>query len=303
MPPHRTIQEERWHEMTTGSSIVLSLEAGSSAGRWIQSAARTFMVILAVMVIASPMVSETGGLGSSELLRRRKLPPSTTHLMGTDGLGRDMLSRTVKGAGITLAAGILARTGALLLGTLLGVAAGWFGGRTDTLIMRTVDSFLAFPGMLLAIGISLALGQGLTTVIISLALTGWAEIARIIRGCVLEIRHKDYVTSGKACGGDNLHLIRFHVIPNLVPTLSVVWAMGISASIMGEAALSFLGIGVGPSTPSWGAMVREGFESLSSAPWIALIPGAMISATVISMNVMADRINDRLNPFIRRRKG
>jgi len=289
--------------MSTASATLLSRETGAGIGRAIFNLSRVFMVALGLMIILSPFISETNGLNNSELLGRRKLPPGGAHVLGTDGLGRDMAARTVKGAGITLAAGILARTGALLLGTLLGVVAGWMGGRTEGLIMRAVDSFLAFPGMLLAIGISLALGQGLSTVVISLALTGWAEIARIVRSCVMEIRNRDYVVSGKVCGGGSLHLITFHVLPNLAPTLTVVWAMGISASIMGEASLSFLGIGVDPSTPSWGCMVREGFESLSSAPWIALIPGAMISATVISLNVIADRINDRMNPFAQRRRG
>jgi ABC-type dipeptide/oligopeptide/nickel transport system permease subunit len=180
---------------------------------------------------------------------------------------------------------------------IIGITAARSKGLIDNILMRITDSFLAFPSLLLSIGISLAIGPGLWTIILSLAIAGWADIARITRSCVLNISEYDYISASKSFGAKEYHIICFHIIPNLIPSLIVVWAMGISTSIMGEASLSFLGLGISEPAASWGSMVQRGFLCLSSEPWIALIPGIFISLTVISINTISDHLNDYINPL------
>lgn len=255
-----------------------------------------FLLFILLSAIAGPFLLSNSPY-KKDLTNRRIFPGNNKHLLGSDNLGRDILARIVHGSRITLLAGFISRSMALLFGMTLGIISAWSKGIIDIIIMRITDSFLAFPSLLLAIGISLALGPGLWTIILSLALAGWADIARITRSCVLNISENDYIQASRAYGANSFHIIFFHIIPNLIPSLLVVWAMGISTSIMGEASLSFLGLGVAPPTPSWGSMVQRGFTCLSSAPWIALIPGFFISATVISINVISDQLNDYINPL------
>jgi peptide/nickel transport system permease protein len=255
-----------------------------------------FLLFIIISAAAGPFFLSSSPY-EKDLQNRRLFPGENGRLLGSDNLGRDIMARIVHGSRITLIAGFISRSIALLFGMTLGIISAWSKGFLDMVIMRITDSFLAFPSLLLAIGISLALGPGMWTVIFSLALAGWADIARITRGCVLNISENDYIHASKAYGAGSFHIVFFHIIPNLVPSLLVVWAMGISTSIMGEASLSFLGLGVAPPTPSWGSMVQRGFTCLSSAPWIALIPGFFISATVVSINIISDQLNDYINPL------
>jgi len=222
------------------------------------------------------------------------LTPSRDHLMGTDKLGRDILSRVLHGARISLLVGITTVAISLLIGLLLGSVSGYFGGWTDQLLMRLVDVLLAFPGMLLAIAFTAVLGPGLNHVILALCLIGWTGYARLVRGEILTLREREFVHAAKALGGSSARIIRRHMVPNLLPPLLIQGTFGMATAILAEGSLSFLGLGVQPPTPSWGAMLNEGRQFLLVAPHLTAFPGLAIMITILGLNLVGDGLRDRL---------
>ncbi|MDA1129474.1 MAG: ABC transporter permease [Chloroflexi bacterium] len=221
---------------------------------------------------------------------------SWEYFLGTDKLGRDVLSRIIYGARISVAVSLVSIIFGGLIGTVLGLAAGYFGGPTDAVIMRVVDMSLGLPTILLALVLAAAVGPSLTTVIAVIAVLLWARYARQVRGEALAIRERDFISRARVAGASPLRIIIRHVFPNLVNTLIVLATLQIGYVIVLEASLSFLGAGIPRPTPAWGLMVADGRELIFVAWWVALFPGLAILLTVLSLNLLGDWLRDRLDP-------
>lgn len=219
--------------------------------------------------------------------------------LGTDSLGRDILSRIIKGAQVSMAvaAGTVLLAGSI--GTTLGIVAGYFGGWVDTVIMRLVDGWLAFPAILIALVFAVTVGPSVTVVVSVMALILWARYARLIRGEVLSLKERDFVALARVAGGSPLRIMASHLLPNVLNSVIVLSTLQIGWAITVEATLSFLGAGVPPPTPTWGGMVADGRDLIRSAWWISVFPGAAIGLVVLSFNLIGDRIRDLLDPKLR----
>jgi peptide/nickel transport system permease protein len=231
---------------------------------------------------------------------RRLEAPSNEHLLGLDDLGRDVLSRVIFGARVSLRVGFSVVLLAALTGVTLGAISGYFGGAIDVLVMRLCDILLAFPGILLAIALVAVLGPSLNNVILALAIIGWVSYARLVRGQVLKVREMEYVTAAKALGAKSPRVILRHVLPNVINPVIVMATLGLAGAILAEAALSFLGLGVQPPTPSWGAMLTAGRRYLGLANHLAIFPGAAIMLAVMGLNFLGDGLIDALDPKYRK---
>src|SRR5213592_4514459 len=255
-------------------------------------------VALLLVAIGAPLISPYDP--NVQDTSRRLEAPSKQHLLGLDDLGRDVLSRIVWGARISLMVGFSVVILASLVGVTLGAISGYFGGIIDTLIMRLTDILLAFPGILLAIALVAVLGPKLPNVILALATIGWVGYARLVRGQVLKVREMEYVTAAKALGAKSPRVIIRHVLPNVINPVIVMATLGLAGAILSEAALSFLGLGVHPPTPSWGAMLTAGRRYLGLANHLAIFPGAAIMAAVMGLNFLGDGLIDALDPKYRK---
>jgi ABC-type dipeptide/oligopeptide/nickel transport system permease subunit len=244
--------------------------------------------------LIGPVLLRSDPLETSSL--RPLLPPGAGELFGTDAVGRDLLARVVAGARLSLMVGLLSRLVSLGVGTLAGLSAGYFGGWLDTLIMRLADMTLAFPALLLLIAVVAAFGPSLVTLFLALGLLGWAPVARVLRSQVLALRRSEYVQAARAIGCRPPRILFFHILPGCASTLLVLFSMGMASAIIAEGSLSFLGLGAQPPQPSWGTLIRDGFEYLRSAPWLTLIPGACMAAAVLGFNLLGDALRDLLDP-------
>jgi len=225
--------------------------------------------------------------------------PNISHPFGTDNHGRDVLARTLAGARISLGIGVSATVLSLLLGTALGLAGGFFGRPVDSFAIGLTDITLAFPSLLLAIAVSVVVPPGLMAVFIALSLVGWPTFARLSRSVVLSIRETEYFSAAIAAGCPSLRLMLRHILPNCAPYLIVAASLRLGGFMLGEAALSFLGLGVQPPTASWGSMISHGRDFLHAAPWITIFPGIALALTIISMNILGDSFRDYLDPKMR----
>ena len=227
--------------------------------------------------------------------------PSTTYLLGTDELGRDLLSRLLLGARISMAVGLVSVGIGCTLGVMLGLIAGYRGGTLDTVIMRMLDGVLAFPSLILAMAIVSALGPNVFNAMIAIGVVSIPTFARITRGSVLSLREKEFVEAGRALGAGDLYLMFRVLLPNCLSPLLVQLSVGFSTAILTESALSFLGLGVQPPTPSWGSMLDTGRKFLSQTPWYALTAGSAIFLAVLSLNLIGDGLRDALDPRLRKK--
>jgi len=232
---------------------------------------------------------------SSALLQ----PFSGGHLLGTDALGRDTLSRIIYGTQTSLKVGVVAILIAAGIGMTLGLLAGYFGGTTNTIIMRCIDALMAFPMILLALVIAALLGGGLTNVIIALGITMLSTYARLMCSQVLSVKENDYIMASRAIGTSNLRIMLRHILPNSFPPLIVLITMNLGFAILAEAGLSFLGIGIEPPGAAWGAMVSEGYRYLFTHPILSFAPGVAIMLLVFAFNMVGDGLRDALDPRLR----
>ena len=251
---------------------------------------------MVMLAIAAPIIARHDPLAID--LRARLLPPSAEHWMGTDFQGRDVWARLVYGARISLSVGLVSQSVALLLGVTLGLLAGYYGRWVDEIVMRLADVTLAFPTLLLLIAMVAAFDPSLTVVFVTIGVVGWAGMARLVRGQVLVVRQLEFVQAIRSLGGSDMRVMWRHVLPNVVAPVVISATLGIAGAIMAEAALSFLGLGVPPPTPSWGSMIADGrdLNQLRTAPWTSLFPGIAIGAAVLGFNLLGDALRDVLDP-------
>jgi ABC-type dipeptide/oligopeptide/nickel transport system permease subunit len=255
-------------------------------------------VALVLIALAAPLIAPFDP--NIQDTSRRLEPPSHDHLLGLDDLGRDVLSRIVWGARVSLRVGFSVVFLASIIGITLGAVSGYFGGWTDTIVMRITDILLAFPGILLAIALVAVLGPSLNNVILALSIIGWVGYARLVRGQVLKVREMEYVTAAKALGAKSPRVIVLHVLPNVINPVIVMATLGLAGAILSEASLSFLGLGVQPPTPSWGAMLTAGRRYLGLANHLAIYPGVAIMLAVMGLNFLGDGLIDALDPKYRK---
>lgn len=254
-----------------------------------------WMVILFVLVaIFAPLIAPYDPIKQNMEIMLQ--PPSAAHLFGTDEFGRDMFSRVIYGAQISLMIGIVGVLISLVLGVALGTISGYFGGKIDSVIMRIIDIFMAFPSFLLALAIVSVLGPGMGNVMIAIGLFSIPTFARLSRSSVLSVKGKEYIEAAKSMGATNTLIIFKHVIPNSIAPIIVLSTLRIATAILTAAGLSFLGMGAQPPTPEWGAMLSTGREYLRSSPHVSTIPGLAIMFMVLSFNMLGDGLRDALDP-------
>ena len=288
------------------SSIPVSVPAELAPRRrvpWIALAALAFVGALFVMAAAAPLIAPHDPVRQS--LRMRLKPPTMegadgrAHPLGTDHLGRDVLSRVIYGSRVSLLIGFSAVGVGVLVGATLGIVAGYRSGWTDTVIMTVADAQLAFPFILLAIGIIAVLGPSFPTLVVVVGLSGWMTYARVLRAQVLVLRSREFVDAIHGLGGSTLRVILRHILPNVLSSLVVIATLELARAIVLEATLSFLGLGIQPPTPSWGGMIHEGREYLDSAWWISTFPGLVLMLSSLVVSRLGDWLRDVLDPTLR----
>jgi len=226
-------------------------------------------------------------------------PPSPQYPLGTDAIGRDVLSRIIYGTRVSLAAGAVSVGVALSLGVLIGLLAGYHGGWIDDVLMRMIDALYSFPALLLALAITAILGPGLTNVMLAIGIVFTPAFARLVRGQALSVRERDFVVAARVIGAQPWRIMSLHIWPNVTAPIVVQASLQVAAAIVIEAGLSYLGLGVQPPTPSWGAMLKEGYQYMEQAPWLAFAPGAAMFVTVLAFNLFGDGLRHALDPRLR----
>ena len=232
-------------------------------------------------------------------LHNRLAPPSRAHLLGTDEAGRDVLTRMLYGSRVSLLVGIVPTVISMLAGAILGIIAGYNGGRTDAVIMRIADVMLAFPSMFLAMVIMYTLGDGMINIFLALALVNWASVARIVRAETLKLKETEFVEAARSIGVGKLVIMLRHIFPNCAPSLIVLFTLNIPSAILSESSLSFLSIGIKAPQASWGLMVNAGRQFLYSQPWLSLSPSVAIMVVVLAFNFLGDGLRDVLDPHLK----
>ena len=254
------------------------------------------VVILALAALLAPLIARQSPITIDllHILQR----PSSQHWLGTDIQGRDIWSRLIYGARVSLTVGLISQGIALGLGITMGLLAGFYGGWVDEIVMRLADVTLAFPTLLLLIAMVAALQPSEAVVFATIGIVGWAGMARIVRGQVLVVRQLEYIQAIRALGAGDLRIMTQHILPNVVAPVVIAATLGVAGAIMAEAALSFLGLGVPPPAPSWGSMIADGrdLDQLRRAPWTSVFPGVAIGAAVLGFNLLGDALRDALDP-------
>jgi ABC-type dipeptide/oligopeptide/nickel transport system permease subunit len=257
-----------------------------------------FVSVVVIAAVFAPWLAPhnpiTGDLKNAYLVE-----PGSRFLLGTDTQGRDVLSRVLYGARLSLSVGVISQSVSVTLGVLLGLLAGYYGRWVDALVMRLADITLAFPTLLLLIAVAAAVKPSLPGVFVVIGIVGWAGMARLVRSQVLVLRHSEFVLAARALGARDRRILLQHLLPNVRTQVIIAATLGIAGAIMAEAALSFVGLGAQPPTPSWGAMVADGRDLLRVAPWISFAPGLAIGAAVLGFNLVGDALREAYDPKLR----
>lgn len=258
----------------------------------------TIVLLLFLISLFAPLIApyDPGQIDLKNVL----LSPSMNHLFGTDQLGRDVLSRMIWGARISLKVGLVATGVAIIIGTLLGAVAGYYGGWIDAVIMRFVDIMLCFPTFFLILAVIAFLEPSIWNIMIIIGLTGWMGVTRLVRADFISLRERDFVQAARVIGAGDLRIIFIHILPNAMASILVAATLGIAGAILTESALSFLGIGVQPPTPSWGNILTAGKDNIDIAWWLSLYPGSAILITVVGYNLLGEGIRDSLDPRLKK---
>ncbi len=257
------------------------------------------ILILYLVALLAPVLAPYDPIAQRDIANTGYLKPSMEHWFGTDKFGRDVLSRMIYGSRISLSIGFIATAISITIGTLIGAVAGYFGGKTDAILMRFTDMVLAFPRLVLLIMIVALFSPSIAVIIVVLGLTQWPGTTRIVRGDVLSLREREFIQAARSLGFGRMRIILRHLIPNVLAPVIVTATLGIGNTIVLEAGLSFLGMGVQPPTPTWGSMVADGKDSLIGAWWVATFPGLIIVAVVLAFNLVGDGLRDALDPRLR----
>jgi peptide/nickel transport system permease protein len=266
-------------------------------GRWVVIVGTVMIILLILTSILAPVLAPYDPFEQN--LRATLQQPTWEHLLGTDELGRDLLSRIIYGSQISLLVGIVTVTIAAVLGMSLGLIAGYFGRWADNIIMRIIDALLALPPMVLMLAIAAVLGGGLKNILIAVGIGMIPTYARLMRGQVITIREADYITASRSVGSPHIRIMSSHILPNCFAPLIVLITVNLGTAILAEASLSFLGIGITPPTPTWGSMVSLGYKYLLTNPMLSLAPGLAIMLIVLSFNMVGDGLRDALDPRLR----
>lgn len=262
------------------------------------AAASAVLILLIILAaVFAPFVAPYDHLAQS--LTDRLQTPSMAHWLGTDELGRDVLSRIIFGARISLTIGLVPTLISMAIGTVLGLCAGVYGGKVDFVIMRLADVMLAFPSLLLAMVVMYTMGGGLINIFIALSLINWASTARVVRSQTLSLKEKEYVEAARAIGVSRWTIMFRHILPNCLPSLIVLFTLNIPSAILSEASLSFLGVGAQPPSASWGLMAVRGKKYLFSEPWLCIAPSVAIMIVVLAFNFLGDGLRDVLDPYLK----
>ena len=287
------VSESRGGESDTWQDRIRSL------ARQNKLAAFSAVLILLIILIAifAPLIAPYDHLAQN--LAQRLQHPSAAHLLGTDELGRDVLSRLIFGARISLIIVLVPTLISMMIGTALGMCAGFYGGKVDFIIMRMADVMLAFPSLLLAMVVMYTMGGGLINIFIALSLVNWAGTARIVRSQTLSLKEKEYVEAARSIGVKNSVIMLRHILPNCLPSLIVLFTLDIPSAILSEASLSFLGVGAQPPSASWGLMVVRGKKYLFSEPWLSIAPSVAIMIVVLAFNFLGDGLRDVMDPYLK----
>lgn len=256
------------------------------------------LVLILLLSIAAPLIVpfDPDAIDLDSL----RQPPSAKHLLGTDNKGRDILARILHGGRISISISLFAALISMTIGLAVGLASGYGGGKADTVLMSLVDLILSFPAFLLAIGISIVLGEGIYTVMIALSAVGWASFARLIRGHVLSLKESAFIEAARSLGCNNSRIVLVHILPQCVPLALVMAGLKAGGYILTEAGLSFLGLGAQPPTATWGSMISASRVFINSAPWMVFSPGIMIAVTAVCFNLLGDALKDKYDVRIDR---
>lgn len=258
------------------------------------------LILLAAILLAAAGAPLLAGIDpvDQDVLHRLK-GPSAAHLLGTDQFGRDILSRLLHGARVTLAIALCANLAAMLAGTLVGLTAGYFGGRIDVVLMQAMDALLALPSLVLGLLLVAVLGPNAVNIAAAIALTLVPAYARVARTPTLAIKSREFVASGRALGFSDARLMFGHILPNILPEVLVVSSLWMASAVRVEASLAFIGLGVRPPAATWGGMIRDGFEYILDGPWLVIFPGLAILALVFALNLIGDGLRDAIDPKLR----
>ena len=283
-------------EVSVGPARVGLLELGRTHPRVVLAGG--LVLLLFLVALLAPFISPHDPIAVNA--DNAYLPPlSPGHALGTDELGRDLLSRMLWGARVSLPVAFVAVAVGLVAGGLIGLVSGYFGGVADLLLMRLIDALLAFPALILAIAIVAALGPNLTNAMIAIGIVAIPVYARLVRALVLQLKQMEFIAASRSLGATPLRIVVRHVIPNLLTPVIVQVTLSAGFAILAEATLSFLGLGAQVPTPDWGQMINSGATFLENDPWLAIVPGAAISITVFSFNLLGDSLRDALDPRLR----
>ena len=301
------------HQAVAETAVAARANADEGASRtlwgdaWARLRKNKLAMIGAAWIIFVILVAVTADLWAPQLLgsptaidtataaSNARLAPSLEHPFGTDASGRDVLVRVIYGARVSLTVGVVATLISTAIGLVMGAIAAYYGGIWDTIIMRLADMFLAFPYTLFVIALIAVIGRSLQNVFIAIGILGWPSIARVFRSAILSIKENDYVDAARAMGASDLRIVARHIFPNSVASIVVYATMNIGGAILTESALSYLGMGVTPPTPSWGTMIQDGQTFLQTEPWLMILPGLAILTTVLAFSLLGDGLRDALD--------
>ena len=255
-----------------------------------------FLIVVVVAILA-PVLAPFDPNDQNILEKLRA--PTLEHWLGTDSFGRDTLSRLIYGARISLIIGVVSTLAAMVIGTAIGMLAGWHGGRLDTVTMQAMDILLAFPSLILGLILVAMLGPSMVNIIIAIALTSIPPFARIARAPTIAVKEREFVDAGRALGYSDTRILIVHILPNIFPEILVMGSLWLANAIRTEASLAFVGLGVKPPTATWGGMIREGFENILDSYWLALVPGVAILIVIFALNLLGDGLRDAIDPKLK----